>query len=175
MGVLLNTTSNDVRGRTPVTMNLTRWDSMYLMIDNVLIQVYVINVALMKYKAECPGVAAVRELPLFDGELIWTLQGLHGLLAKIRAVSLPSQAEDTSIAFLIPLSEAVLKVLAAPQCSPALTTFTLSIRDGFVRRLEKHFYANGRFKEEYVVAAFLAPRAPLGSTLSGPIRRVSDH
>lgn len=156
---LLNTTTNGVSGRTPTTMNVTRWDSMFLMIDNVLSQVYVINTALLTYKRERPDVTAVRDLPLFDGQLICTLQGLHGLLEKIRLVSLPAQGEKTSIAYLIPLCEAVLNVLAAKQCSPTMQQFANNIRNGFLRRIQKHYQTDGCYKEEYVVAAFLAPRA----------------
>ena len=76
-------------------------------VDAVLDQAYVINLAILKYQQECPRLAPVMDLPLLDGQITHTLQGLRELLAKIREISLSAQRGETSIAYVIPLGEAM--------------------------------------------------------------------
>ena len=98
---------------------------------------------ILKYRQECPRLAPVMDLPLLDGQITHTLQGLRDLLAKIRESSLSAQRGETSIAYLIPLCEAMRKVLSADQRTPALGELALRLLSGFEQRIRKHYQVYG--------------------------------
>ena len=140
-------------------MNVTRWDTLFLMFDSVICQFYSINKAIQAYKFSNLGIRTIQELPIFDAQTMTDIINIQELLEMLRTISTESQKRSKSIAYLIPSCTAVQKILSKNFEEEYIREFCALISKGFQKRIKKHYYNDEKtdYKEEYIVAAFLAP------------------
>lgn len=91
----------------PKNCNQTRWDSIFLMIESVIDNLYFISESLHNFKTR--GFAKKVPIALENAEIL-VGQRLYNALVMLRNVTLISQEKERSIASIIPLYNYVIVV-----------------------------------------------------------------
>ena len=88
----------EIQFLVPKKDNQTRWDSKFLMIESVVVQMDELNLALSEF-----SIQEKKKVKLLDDEEKNIISTLYGKLGMFRNVTIQGQDEDRSIGSLIPL------------------------------------------------------------------------
>ena len=136
----------------PKKDNPTRWDSKFLMIESVALQIDELNLALEEFSTK-----EKKKVTLFDDEEKQVISTLYKKLGMFRNVTIQGQDQDRSIGSLIPIYCYINTCCSL--CNESKKSYVrklaMVIRQEFDLRVNRHYKSNGIWKIEYIVSAFL--------------------